>query len=264
MPRATASAASNSAAQGWLMPSPSNLMRVVRGLYGIFWGLMAAAFGATYLMMPLTRPMPGWVLLLGGALGILAGSRQLRQTRIYPPALASQQRTWEARTGNLVWMSILFLYFAVIFMLWREVRPNLYLFANTVGFFLTFAGFLVAINFLVPPLAHALSRQQLALEAQVFAATNIGLIMLPLLGTTGYVLVVSVSEKLHPLYVLQNVAAMLMVRSYLNLLVMGAMLLPFSLTLALVWTAKDNAIRALMQPLPTRPDPVTERDSDRP
>lgn len=238
-------------APAWPLPATADMVRLVQGLYAMFWGLMAAVFGTTQMVLPLSRPLAGWVMVIGGTMGVVSGAWRLKQTRLYPVALDLPNESWKKRTSALAWLSILLLYFAVIFVMWHDARPNRYLFGNVIAYFLVFAAFLVALNFVVPPLAQVLSRQQLALEAQVFAATNIGLIMLPLIGTIGYVTAVALSQwpksTPDPLTVVQDLMATLMFR--LNLVVLAAVLLPFSLTLALLWAAKDSALRALTNPV---------------
>jgi hypothetical protein len=229
------------------MPATADLVRLVQGLYGLFWGLMTAAFGTAQMVLPLSRPLAGWVMVIGGMMAVVGGAWRMNQTRLYPATLDLPHAAWKRRTRALAWLSVLLLYFAVIFLMWHDARPNRYLFANAIAYFLMFATFLVALNFVAPPLAQVLNRQQLAIEAQVFAATNIGLIMLPLIGTIGYVVVVSLSQwpraTPDPLTVVQDLMSILMFR--LNLAVLAAVLLPFSLTLALLWAAKDSALRAL-------------------
>lgn len=226
-------------------PVPRELLRLTQGLYGVFWGMMATVFATTQLMMPqFGMAAASWVLI-AGALATLAGALRLRLTRLHPDSDPGAQSRWKQRTTCLAGLSVLMTYFGVIFLMWLQARSSLYLLTNTLLFLLALIGVVVALNFVVLSLAPVLSRQTLVLEARVFAGANIALILLPILCTAGYIALVSVARPAHPLHVSHEVVSRFMLHS--NLWVVTAMLLPLSLTLAMVWAAKDSALRVMIR-----------------
>ena len=112
--------------------------------------------------------------------------------------------------------------------------------ANAAGFLAAGIAYLTMLNRAVTTLAALVGRQQMALEARLFTAANIVLLMLPFVAALGYIVLRAVSEESGLLDELRKLVE--------RVSLLGAMvvLLPVSLTLALVWAAKDTLVQELV------------------
>ena len=99
----------------------------------------------------------------------------------------------------------------------------------------------------ITALAQLIGRREMALEARLFTAANIALLLLPFIAALGYV---AIMTGLHESSLIDEFRRLL---QRVSLLVALVVLLPVSLTLALVWAAKDT----LVQELAHRDDPAS-------
>lgn len=207
-------------------------VRLAQGFYFVFWGLLVTVLTTAQLLMPIEIP-PFAELFLGvGVLATGVGSWRLYQVR-------SLGEPWHARMRWTLTLGGLMVYFCLFFFLWRRTPGSLYLFGNVLAFAGTGIVYVIAFNRVVAALAVALGRKDMVFESRVFGSGNIGLLLLPFACVIAYIIAMAVLQKRDAFYELRS----LLGRA--NLLVIVALLLPFSLTLSLAWSCKDAVLRQL-------------------
>lgn len=207
-------------------------VRLAQGFYFVFWGLLVTVLTSAQLLMPIEIP-PFAELFLGvGVLAIVVGSWRLYQVR-------SLREPWHGRMRLTLTLAGLMVYFCLFFFLWRRVPDSLYLLGNVLAFAGTGIVYVIAFNRVVAALATALGRKDMAFESRVFGSGSIGLLLLPFACVIAYIIAMAVLQKSDAFSELRS----LLGRA--NLLVIVALLLPFSLTLSLAWSCKDAVLRQL-------------------
>jgi hypothetical protein len=224
----------------------ADLVRIAQGFYAIFWGLLVAVLSAVQLITAWYAPPLTKLVLAAAAAAIVAGSWRLRQAPLASVRPDEARTLWRRRTRLAMGLAWALLYFAALFCLWVRARTTWYLMANAAAFGVVLIGYTIAVNRAVTALARVLGRRQLALESQVFSATNIGLLFLPVVMAVLYVFTTSLVKQTNPLTELLYLLGLL--GGGANLLLVLVLLLPFSLTLALIWTMKDAVLRRLAEP----------------
>jgi MFS family permease len=207
-------------------------VRLAQGFYFIFWGLLVAALVGAQLFLIVAFRAVAELFLIGGALATLVGTVRLHQA-------ASLGPHWRRQTRRILMLAVLFAYFSVFFCLWRRVPTSLYLMANALGFVMAGILYLILLSRTVAVMGLAVGGASLVQESRVYGASSITLLLLPFLAFLLYVSVIVMREDRDVFGVLQFVF------DHLNLLVPILVLLPFSLTMSLVWSAKDTALRWL-------------------
>ena len=215
-----------------------DLLHLAQGLYFIFWGVLISVIVSLQIIFALWLRTYSELFLAAGVVSIVVGSWRLSQTRLeqFSPALAD---TWRHRAQTLLWLSVLLVYFCALFYMWRHSVGNLYLQINALGFVVTGIAYLIMLSRTVASLALALGSTELARESHVFNAINLALIVLPFLGALGYVVMMKVRHHTN------LVVEFTLLLANVNVLTGLIFLLPFSLTLSMVWAAKDVALRLL-------------------
>ena len=210
---------------------PCDLTRLAQGFYFIFWGslavlsTMAEALGAPTLRL--------YSIVIGGAgaLGMLAGSWRLYQTK-------DLARDWKSRTYGLLIAAMLVAYLFPFFCMWRRVPTNLYLLCHALAWIGAFICHMSLLGVAVGALARLMGRSSLVVQALFFGGVAFLVLFAPFVllaqslvvatwhGSDPLAAVQFLLARLHPVYVL-------------------VVLIPFSLTLSLAWTAKDIVLRRL-------------------
>ena len=219
--------------------SARDLVHVAQGLYFIFWGLLVSIVVGTQILATLWLRSFAELFLAAGVLATLVGAWRLTQARLDRLQPAELSRRWRVRTRWIFWLAMLLAYFCVLFFMWRRAVDSLYLQVNALVFVGVGICYLILLSRTVAALALGLGNDELALESRLFNASNIGLLLLPFLGALGYVAVMAVRRESD---LLDEFNLLL---SQLNTLTALVFLLPLSLTLAVVWAAKDMALRRL-------------------
>jgi len=219
--------------------SAAALVRLVQGFYAIFWGLILTAMMAAQLLAG-PRPHAFDVGLLAlGLVAVLIGSWRLWRVRLGGDDADRQRVAWRERTETLLGTAVVLAYFAAFFCAWRRVPHSEYLLANALAFLGAGVVYTVLLNRVVSALAPALGRRDLVVESKWYGAGSIGFLLLPLVG----VLVYAFGEA--AIHNTSAVFEILWLLDRTNIVLVGLLLLPFSLTLSLIWEAKDAMLEQL-------------------
>ena len=132
-------------------------------------------------------------------------------------------------------------YFCVIFYMWRKVPLAMYLQVNALGFIACAIGYLIALSRTVSTLAHGLGRDDLAREARWFGGVTVTLLLLPFIAALLYMAFMAAENRENGLLQFHDLLGQVTIP------VMLVLLLPLSLTLVLVWAAKDAVLRRLAE-----------------
>lgn len=216
------------------------LLRLIQGLYAIFWGLLTMAVVGTQMLVRVWLPLLAEAALVGAAAAVAVGAWRLGQVHLASLQTVAVRMRWKRRTLLLRWAAALQLYFAALFCLWWRAPRELYLLANAVAFVFVAIGFLILFNRTIVVLGEVFERSELAWEARLFGLGNIGLLLLPVGALALYVFVAAAVYDMEAVWVLHRLL------SRVNWPILIVLLLPFSLTLSLAWAAKDAAARALL------------------
>ena len=212
------------------MFAPRDLMRLAQGLYFTFWGTFAVlAATVESLAVPAMR-LFHVVVLSAGLIGMVAGSWRLQQVRSLGVA-------WTRHARRLFWLAVVVAYLYPFFYMWRHLPKNLYLLAHAIVFLGGFIYWTSLLDSTIATLGRAMRRRSLVIQSVLFAGATFflgvpflllaqSLIMAATQGYDPLELLRMFLMKVHPVFVL-------------------ALLVPFSLTLSLVWAAKDFVLQFL-------------------
>ena len=212
-----------------------DFVRLAKGFYFIFWGLLLMVLMGTQLLMLMGIPTFTELFLGVGVLATLIGSWRLYQVH-------SLGERWHSRTRTVFALAGLLTYFCFFFYLWRRVPRSTYLLGNVLAFAATGILYVIAFNRAVTAMATALGWRNMVLESQMLSLSNIGLLLLPFACVLAYLVGMIVLHKSSPLTELHALLG------HINLLIIIVLLLPFSLTLSLAWGCKDAMFRQLSTP----------------
>ncbi len=221
--------------------SARDLVRLVQGLYFIFWGVLVTVVVGTQVLVSLWNRSFTEVFLAAGVVSILIGSLRLAQVKLERLQPALLGRLWERRARVILRLAMLLAYFGVLFFMWRGAVGSVYLQVNALAFVVAVIVYLIILSRTVAALAAGLGSDELAMESRLFNVGNVGLLLLPCLLALIYLAVMTVQ---HGTNLLVEFSILL---SRLSLLVAMVFLLPLSLTLSVVWAAKDIALRRLAE-----------------
>jgi hypothetical protein len=221
--------------------SARDLIHIVQGLYLIFWGLLVSVIIGTQIVASLWLRSFAEFFLAGGVLATLAGSWRLMQARLDGLRPVRLSRQWRSRARMIFGLALLLSYFCVLFYMWRRVVDSVYLQANALAFVVVGIVYLIMLSRTVAALAAGLGRNELAMESRLFNVGSVGLLLLPFLGALGYMGVMAVRKQTNLLVEFN------LVLSHLNVVTALILLLPLSLTLSVVWAAKDLALQRLAE-----------------
>ena len=221
--------------------SARDLVHLVQGLYFVFWGVLVSVVVATNILVSIWQRSFSEMFLAAGLVSILIGSVRLSQVSLEglrPPLLG---RLWKQRTRLILRLAMLLAYFGVLFFMWRGEVGNLYLQVNALACVAVGIVYLIMLSRAVGALAAVLGSNELATESRLFSMSNIGLLLLPFLLALIYLGFMTIQ---HRSSLLVEFSLLL---SRVSLLVAMIFMLPLSLTLSVVWAAKDIALRRLAE-----------------
>ena len=202
----------------------------------MFWGLLVAVLAGMQMVVSAWVSPVAEIALGVGVGSVVVGSWRLRQASL---ADAPSGAAWRRRVRRLWLMAGLWVYGAVLFGLWRRAPGSVYLLVNACLFVLVAAGYVIVFAQTVGTLATVLNQPLLIVEARLFNWSNWALLA-PLLALIVYVCLMAAWREMLP------PAALTLLFGRASATVVLALLLPFSLTLALAWTAKDAVLEQLL------------------
>lgn len=202
-----------------------DLGQLLIGFNFLFWGLLALLAAVTEsLVAPTVRAF--WVVFIGaGSLAISAGAWRLHRVN----HLGAE---WHRRTRDLLIAAVLAAYLSLFYVVWRQYPRTLYFLLHAVAFAGVVIGLLSLLCMPVAALARAANRRNLAFQCVAFGTIAV-VLLVPVFALVAQAMVAAARQGQDPFLLLQT----WILSSRLGLLLLG--LLPFSLTLSLLWSAKD-------------------------
>jgi hypothetical protein len=212
--------------------SPSQLLRVARAFACIFWGIplgLLLFFNALRFYFWSRIPLPPYVI---GIVLVYIGTIYLYMAgRITP--------NWIKRVKRTLFVLFLHVYFAPFVYWWQRVPDNRFFTTNVLGLVFCSLWILLLINQLVGELARALGDRTFRVEASVCGWGVIVLLMVPFLLSVAYAFVAADRHEASLqgllLFMYRNMP------SWLTVL----FLLPFTMTMACSWKAKESCLTRL-------------------
>lgn len=226
--------AANPSAEPLLHRLPAHdLGRLSLGLYCAFWGTLLVVAGLCESLATSSWRALNILLLLAGHLSLVLGAWRLHQ-------VDSLGDSWRRRTREALVASILLAYLAPFFILWRQVPANLYFLGHGLALLGIFYYWIALMCQVAGVLGRAAGRRGLLIQAIVFGTISV-LLLFPPFGILTNVAVMTARNGADPFAIVQ----FWMQRSPVWLLFL--LLLPFPLTLSLLWTAKDVVLGRLLE-----------------
>ena len=211
------------------IPSVSVLLFIIRGLYGIFWGMLFVVLSTAHLCLVKPRQFFAESVCGLAIIALLYGSWLLFRTRSLNPK-------WNHRVRHVFVCGALTVYFSLFFFLWLRLPQSSYMQVNAIGYGGSLLIFSAIMSRAVSSLVAMLSEHQLERETKIVTTSSWGIILLPLILGLSYILRGSIA---HDHGVLDELFNMLRDPNWLTL---SIVLLPFAQMLSVVWIAKDAVI----------------------
>ena len=216
-------------------PVPSHeLARLAQGFALVFWGTFALLAAAIEVMLaPALRLFP---TLIGaaGAAGVCRGAGWLLAT----PSLG---RPWQHRVRGLVISGGLLAYLTPFAWMWRQAPTNRYLFCHALAWTGMCIVYLVLANECVRTFGRAAAHRSLVIQAVLFGLATVLVLLVPFLFMAVALVRLTWGGR-DPLEALQFAL------EHLHPQIVFVLLAPVSLTMSLVWAAKDIALERLTIP----------------
>jgi hypothetical protein len=215
-------------------PPAHEQARLAQGFAWVFWGTFALLGAAAELMLaPTLRLFPALIGAVGAA-GVCRGAWCLQAT----PSLG---RAWQQRVRGLVLSAGLTAYLTPFCWLWRQVPTNRYFLCHALAWGGTFLIYLVMANECIRLFGRATGHRSLVFQASLFSVTTVLVLFLPFLFLAQALVRLTWAGN-DPLEALQFALA------HLPAVLVFVMLAPVSLTMSLVWAARDLALTRLTTP----------------
>jgi hypothetical protein len=209
-----------------------DLARLTLGFYFVFWGALGFLAALTESLTAQQLRLFHLVFMVAGSVGMAAGAWRLHQVR----ALGDR---WRRRTRELLIATVLVAYLCPFYLMWREVPLQAYLLGHTLVFAGMFFYALVTMCQTVAGLGRAAGRRPLVIQAIAFGTVTV-VVGFPPFVLFGEVMYLAARAGRDPWALLQ----LWLARA--QFWMVPALLVPFALTLSLVWAAKDLALERLL------------------
>jgi hypothetical protein len=210
----------------------ADLGRLTMGFHFWFWGALLTVLALCESFATLSMRLLDSTVLAAGCLGLFFGARRLHQVQ-------SLGDVWRRRTREMLIVAGLLAYFCPFFLMWRRLPVNLYLLGHALAFFALLCLFLTMGCQITAAIGRAAGRRALVTQSILFGTLAV-VVLFPPFALFAQVMILAVREGRDPLNLLQFWLGR--AQPWLVL----APLLPFGLTLALVWTAKDIVLQRLL------------------
>jgi len=211
--------------------SAAALAQLSLGFYLLFWGLLILIAALTEsLVTTAMRPL-SVILIATGGLAMATGAWRLhRVTGLGAP--------WRKRTRALLITAGLVAYLSLFYIMWRRVPTNGYLLAHVLAFFALLLAAVCLLCLPVMTLARAANQPGLAVQAGAFGTVAL-VLLAPPLGLVIQRMIEASREGVDPFSLLQFWV------EHTAIWITMIFLVPFSLTLSLLWSAKDLVLNHL-------------------
>jgi hypothetical protein len=211
--------------------SAAALARLSLGFYFLFWGLLVLIAALTESLTIVTlRPLS--VILIGtGCLAMTTGAWRLT-------TVTGLGDSWHRRTWALFIATALVAYLSIFFVLWRRIPVNAYFLGHALAFFAMVLLTLCLLCLPVMVVARAANRPGLAMQAGAFGTTAL-VLLLPPFSLIVQRMIEASRNGVDPYSLLQFWVA------HTSIWITIILLVPFSLTLSLLWAAKDLVLEHL-------------------
>jgi len=210
----------------------NDLARLTLGFYFIFWGGLVVLVTLCEALTGLTLRMLHATILGAGSVAMTVGAWRLHQVNALGDA-------WRRRTRETLILMGLVSYLCPFFLMWRRVPVNLYLLGHALVLLAAFCYSMAVCCQLVAVLARQAGKRGLVTQSILFGAVAV-VMLFPPLAVLAQVMVASARDGRDPVSFLQLLLQRAQPWMVLTLLV------PFALTLSLVWAAKDLVLRRLL------------------
>lgn len=222
-------------------PSPRCLLQIARGFSCSFWGIpltLLLFFGAVDVHVMERVRLPAYIL---GVLLIFIGFTFLHRSK----PVTRRWKTW-ARQG--LTLSFILVYFSPFVYWWSHLPFTGYYVGNMLALVACATWLMFSVNRLAAETGMALQDRTFAIEADLCGWSTVGLMMIPLLITTGLTLYYAGVARL------DWITEWVSVQPDMPIWLYGFFLIPITLTMTSAWKAKEICIRAIasVPPLETR------------
>ncbi|MBU1694771.1 MAG: hypothetical protein KJ726_11620 [Verrucomicrobia bacterium] len=217
------------------VPAPDVLLRLARGLSCVFWGiplsLLLFSGALDFRLLPHLR-LPAFVV---GLLLVFCGVLYLHRV---PPLT----RRWPRRIQQALLILLVLVYLSPFVLWWRAMPQVPYYSANMLAMMVvTMWGFLV-VNQVAAEVGLAFGDRTFSVEARLCGWLAVLFLLVPgLLAWGRSQLATAPLEN-------SRMASLVLVPYLMPRWMMALMLLPFTLTMTMVWRAKELCLRAIRRP----------------
>lgn len=230
--RVDASGGATSNVIGQSPPSPRCLLQIARGFSCSFWGIplsLLLFFGAVDVDIMERVRLPAYIL---GVLLVYIGFIFLHRSK-------PVTRRWKTWAGQGLILSFILVYFSP-FVYWWSHRPFTGFYVGNMLALVACATWLMfSVNRLAAEVGMALQDRTFAIEADLCGWSTVGLMMIPLLITTGLTLYYAGVAQL------DWITEWVSVQSEMPVWLYFFFLIPITLTMTSAWKAKECCIRAI-------------------
>jgi hypothetical protein len=217
----------------------NDLARLTIGFYCWFWGALLVVVALCESLTLFSLRMLHAVVFAAGCLALVVGAQRLHQVRSLGDA-------WRRRTREALIAAGLLAYLCPFFLMWRRLPLNLYLLGHALAFFAVFCYSLTVGCQTVAGIGRASGKRGLVTQAILFGTLSI-VLLFPPFALFAQVMVLAAREGRDPLNLLQFWLGR--VQPWLVL----TPLVPFALTLSLIWAAKDLVLQRLLEAREDKP-----------
>jgi len=210
----------------------NDLARLTLGFYCVFWGALVVLAALSESLTSISMGIQHGVVLGAGCVAWVVGAWRLHQ-------VSELGDSWRRRTREALIATGLLAYLCRFYLMWRRVPVNLYLLGHALAFLALFCYFISMCCQLVAVIARAAGKRSLMVQAILFGTISI-VMLFPPFALIAQLMVIAGRDGRDPVSLLQ----FWLERAQPWMVLV--MLVPFALTLSLVWTAKDLVLARLL------------------
>jgi hypothetical protein len=218
------------------------LGRLTFGFYLVFWGKLIVLAALCELLAVFAPRFPAALVLVGGYVALGVGAWRLHQVQ-------GLGESWRRRTRDALIAAGLLLYLCPFFLMWRRLPANLYLLGHALAMLAVLCYSLTLHCQIVAALGRAIGKRSLVTQSVLFGTVAI-VMLFPPFALFAQVTVLAARSGRDPLGLVQ-----FWLERGPSWVVL-VLLVPFALTLSLVWAAKDIVWHRLLDRPDNHPVPL--------